>query len=133
MGEKLVCLDRTEEEKNLAIYFVHAMKENRLFEMLEERVQSKGLEEQLKAIAQLAMRCLNFRGEERPTMKVAADLQGLRGFQDHPWVNNKETLRGFYVKHPKVLGCVEDARGQIAISFQHRDWGSRLFTHFEYR
>lgn len=27
-GEKPVCLDTTEEERNLAIYFVHAMKEN---------------------------------------------------------------------------------------------------------
>lgn len=83
-----MCLNRTAEERNLIIYFFHAMKENQVFEILEEWVQSEGVEEQLLGIAQLAMRCLNIKGEERPTMKeVAVDLQWLRGFHGHPWDN----------------------------------------------
>ncbi|XXG50321.1 hypothetical protein AAC387_Pa02g4355 [Persea americana] len=78
-GQKPVCLNRTKEERNLVIYFFHPMKEKQLFEILEEQVRSEGSEEQLLAIARLAMRCLNIKGEERPTMKeVAVDLQGLR-------------------------------------------------------
>ncbi|RWR74580.1 putative wall-associated receptor kinase-like protein 16 [Cinnamomum micranthum f. kanehirae] len=59
-GEKAVCLNRSEEDRNLATYFVHAMQENCLFQMLEERVRSEASEERLMAIAQLAIRCLRF-------------------------------------------------------------------------
>ncbi|RWR74576.1 wall-associated receptor kinase 5-like protein [Cinnamomum micranthum f. kanehirae] len=83
------------------------MKENQLFEILEERVRSEGSKEKLLAIARLAMRCLNIKGEDRPTMKeVAVDLQGLRGFQGHPWDNEKEIERLF---SETSQGCVEDA------------------------
>ncbi|RWR74573.1 putative ATP binding protein [Cinnamomum micranthum f. kanehirae] len=79
-GKKSVCLNRAEEERNLAIHFLNAMKEDRLFEILEEQVRSEGSKEQLMAISRLAMRCLNFKGEERPIMKdVVVDLQELRG------------------------------------------------------
>ncbi|RWR74589.1 putative wall-associated receptor kinase-like protein 16 [Cinnamomum micranthum f. kanehirae] len=79
------------------MHFVHALKEDRIFQILEERVRSKGSNEQLMAIAQLVKKCLKFKGEDRPTMKeVVVDLQGLRGLQDHPWVDNEENERFSY-------------------------------------
>ncbi|XXG39877.1 hypothetical protein AAC387_Pa01g0731 [Persea americana] len=70
------------------------MKENRLFGVLENRVVDEGGVEQLLAVARLAKRCLKVKGEERPTLKeVAMELEGLRGFVEHPWVqsNHEET------------------------------------------
>lgn len=99
-GEKPLSFDRSEEDINLSMYFISALKENHLFKILEDRIRDEGQEEQLMAIAHLAKRCLEVKGEERPTMKeVAAELQGLRGFQDHPWISNNkpedtETLLG---------------------------------------
>ncbi|RWR74584.1 LOW QUALITY PROTEIN: putative wall-associated receptor kinase-like protein 16 [Cinnamomum micranthum f. kanehirae] len=77
------------------MHFVHTLKEDRLFEILEERVRSEGSKEQLMAIAQL--KCLRFKGKDRPKMKeVVVDQQGLRGLQDHPWVDNEENERFLY-------------------------------------
>ncbi|RWR74596.1 wall-associated receptor kinase 3-like protein [Cinnamomum micranthum f. kanehirae] len=106
-GEKAVCLNRSYKDRNLAMYFVREMKENRLFQ-IEASV------EQLKAIAQLAMRCLKLNGKKRPTMKeVVVDLQRLRGFQNHHSVHDQET--------GKLLceisqGYKEDAGGQYSLS-----------------
>ncbi|PIA65080.1 hypothetical protein AQUCO_00100516v1 [Aquilegia coerulea] len=82
-GEKPLCFDRSQEQRNLAAYFVMSVKENRLFEVLEAGVVNDGKTEHVHAVAQLAKRCLHMKGEERPTMKeVAAELEGLRGFED---------------------------------------------------
>ncbi|XXG39875.1 hypothetical protein AAC387_Pa01g0730 [Persea americana] len=78
-GEKPICLNRSQEERNLSMYFILSMKENRLFGVLENRVVDEGGVEQLLAVARLAKRCLKVKGEERPTMKeVAMELEGLR-------------------------------------------------------
>lgn len=78
--EKPVSFRRAEMERNLASHFVMLLEENRL---LEEAVDCKLVEEagwrHLFAVAQLAMRCLSVKGEERPTMKeVVVELGALR-------------------------------------------------------
>nr|DAD39323.1 TPA_asm: hypothetical protein HUJ06_013646 [Nelumbo nucifera] len=93
-GEKPLSLERPGEYKSLAMYFVSSMKENRLFQILEDGIVDEKNKEQLMAVAELARRCLKVKGEDRPTMKeVAAELEGLRRFQEHPWVqqNHEET------------------------------------------
>lgn len=81
--------DRSEEERNLAMFFVSSMKDDRLFEILDARVLKEGNATHLKEVAILAKRCLMVKGEERPTMKeVAMELEGLRILETHPWVNN---------------------------------------------
>ncbi|XXG50356.1 hypothetical protein AAC387_Pa02g4386 [Persea americana] len=117
-GEKVVCLNRSRDDRNLATYFVHVMKENRLFQVLNERVRGEASVEQLMAIAQLALRCLKLKGEKRPTMKeVVVDLQGLRGLQNHPSVHDQETEK---LLCETSQGCTEDAGGQNSIS-EHFD------------
>ncbi|XP_059629949.1 wall-associated receptor kinase 2-like [Cornus florida] len=72
-----------EEERSLAMYFLALLKDDRLFQILDDcLVQSNT--EQLKEVANLAKRCLRIKGEERPTMKeVAAELEGLRTMEKH--------------------------------------------------
>ncbi|XP_022887453.1 wall-associated receptor kinase 2-like [Olea europaea var. sylvestris] len=87
-GKKPLDMQRRQEEKNLATYFIKSMKENRLFSILEPRVLREGTLEQLQSIAELVKRCLSLDGEDRPTMKeVAMELEGLRKFNKHPWAN----------------------------------------------
>ncbi|KAF5182098.1 Wall-associated receptor kinase, partial [Thalictrum thalictroides] len=90
-GKKPLCLERSQEQRNLAAYFVLSLKENRLFEVIEARVVNEGKTEHVHAVAQLTKRCLNMKGEERPTMKeVAAELEGLRGYARHSWAHNSD-------------------------------------------
>ncbi|KAG2665846.1 hypothetical protein I3760_15G026800 [Carya illinoinensis] len=87
-GEKALSFDRSEEERNLAMYFLSAIKEDRLFEVLEQNLGIERNEKQLKEVANLARRCIKVKGEDRPTMKeVAVELEGLRKIDKHSWVN----------------------------------------------
>ncbi|THU47605.1 hypothetical protein C4D60_Mb09t17360 [Musa balbisiana] len=87
-GERAITGRRSAQGNgNLSSYFVVCMNENRLMEILENRVVQEGSMEKLVAVAELAKRCLLLRGEERPTMKeVAMVLDGIRTFEKHPWV-----------------------------------------------
>ncbi|KAI8014132.1 Wall-associated receptor kinase 4 [Camellia lanceoleosa] len=72
------------------------MKENQLFEIVDEQVMNEANSDQLKEVAILAKRCLRVKGDERPTMKeLAMELEGLRMTEKHPWVdenkNSEET------------------------------------------
>ncbi|KAI3690500.1 hypothetical protein L2E82_48549 [Cichorium intybus] len=68
------------------------MNENRLFQIVEPRLLREGTLKQIQAVAEIAKRCLNLVGEHRPAMtKVAMELEGLRKFTTHPWVQHQET------------------------------------------
>ncbi|XAR55805.1 Non-specific serine/threonine protein kinase, partial [Bertholletia excelsa] len=89
-GNRPLSPERPEEERNLAIHFITSVKENRLFQILEPRLVREGALEQLQVAAELVRRCLRIAGEERPTMKeVAIELERLRKFTKHPWVNQQ--------------------------------------------
>ncbi|XVF64454.1 hypothetical protein PTKIN_Ptkin09bG0171200 [Pterospermum kingtungense] len=95
-GRKALCFQIPEEERNLAMHFVSALKENLLFRIIDHNVLLEENIEQIKEVAKLAKRCLRVRGEERPSMKeVAMELEGLRAMAKHPWIkddaNSKET------------------------------------------
>ncbi|KAI3474222.1 hypothetical protein Pfo_029010 [Paulownia fortunei] len=83
-GRKPLSTEKSEEERNLATYFVVSMKENRLFQIIEPRILREGSLEQIGAVAELVKRCLKLNGEERPTMKeVSMELERLRKYNLH--------------------------------------------------
>ncbi|KAG8374425.1 hypothetical protein BUALT_Bualt11G0130500 [Buddleja alternifolia] len=89
-GKKPLSPTKAEEERNLATYFIMSIKENRFFQILDPRVLREGSLEQLQGIGELVKRCLDLRGDERPTMKeVAMELEGLRRFTKHPWIQQE--------------------------------------------
>ncbi|KAG6670513.1 hypothetical protein I3843_Q059100, partial [Carya illinoinensis] len=91
-GEKAISIYRPETYKNLAMYFVSAMKEDRLFHILEDHIVNEGNIEPLKEVANLAKGCLRLRGEDRPTMmEVAMELEGLRIMEKHPLEKDNQT------------------------------------------
>ncbi|XP_035546989.1 putative wall-associated receptor kinase-like 16 [Juglans regia] len=87
-GKEALSFARTEEQRSLAMYFISSMKEERLFEILENHIVAEGNKEQIQQFVELARSCLAVKGEERPTMKeVAMEVEGIRKMQKHPWVN----------------------------------------------
>ncbi|KAK9199513.1 hypothetical protein WN944_014704 [Citrus x changshan-huyou] len=78
-GQKPIRSTDAEEDKSLAGYFLLAMKENRLFDVLDAQVLREAKEEEIITVGMLAKRCLNLNGRKRPTMKeVAFELGGIR-------------------------------------------------------
>ncbi|XP_065040032.1 wall-associated receptor kinase 3 [Musa acuminata AAA Group] len=66
-------------DRNLAMYFIWALKSNRVSDVLEARIKEEAMEEELEEMVGLAEECLRLKGAERPTMKeVEIRLQGLR-------------------------------------------------------
>ena len=80
-GEKVISLDRFEE--GLACHFRSAMKQNRLFEILDNQVVNEGQKEEIVAVAKLTERCLKLNGKKRPTMRqMEVDLEQLGRSQE---------------------------------------------------
>ncbi|KAL3502117.1 hypothetical protein ACH5RR_036566 [Cinchona calisaya] len=89
-GQEAVSFNKSEKERNLAMYFVSSVNDDKLLEILDHRVVvGEGNAEQVAEVGLLAKRCLNVKGDERPTMKeVARELERLKVVQQHPWTKN---------------------------------------------
>ncbi|PQP99312.1 wall-associated receptor kinase-like 1 [Prunus yedoensis var. nudiflora] len=71
-GQKPVSLMRSQESRSLATYFLLSMENNLPFDILDSQVMKDGRKEKITAVANLAVRCLNLYGRNRPTMKEVA-------------------------------------------------------------
>lgn len=92
-SEKAISYAKPESERSLAICFLRKLKENRLFEILDDKIASDEAIEQLTEVVNLARRCLKLKGEDRPTMKeVARELDRISGMGTHPWSSNNSVL-----------------------------------------
>ncbi|XP_073112943.1 wall-associated receptor kinase 17-like [Elaeis guineensis] len=81
--ETPVSFARSEDQRNLATFFKLMFDEQHILQLIEPQILEEAGMEQLFLIAQLARRCLNLKGEERPTMKeVTMELEGLRRFHN---------------------------------------------------
>jgi len=78
-GQKPISYERSEERRSLATHFILLMEENKIFDILDERLMGQDREEEVIAVANLARRCLNLNGRKRPTMReVAIELEPIR-------------------------------------------------------
>ncbi|XP_008791610.3 wall-associated receptor kinase 2-like [Phoenix dactylifera] len=111
-GRKAIYFEGPREERSLSSSFLSAMKEDRLLQLLDNHIKNEMDIELVQEIAELAQRCLNIRGEDRPTMKeVADDLDRLRKFKQHPFLqHNLEEIENLldkpssYIKN-ETFGC----------------------------
>ncbi|XVF69470.1 hypothetical protein PTKIN_Ptkin11bG0084900 [Pterospermum kingtungense] len=88
-GEKPVSFTRAEEEGNLVTYFISSTKANKLLQILDKQVRKEATEQDIYAVAYLAIRCLRLNSKKRPTMKeVSMALEGLR--QSHRCLDVRE-------------------------------------------
>ena len=97
-GEKPVSSKRSQEGQNLATYFIHSLKANRLFDVLDTQVMKDGNTDDIMTIANLAKRCLHLNGKKRPTMiEIMMELEGVQkvshaqpNFEELEYVRNEE-------------------------------------------
>ncbi|XP_075664448.1 wall-associated receptor kinase-like 8 [Castanea sativa] len=99
-GKKPVLSTRSQEEINLSTYFIHSVKQNCLFDILDTQVRKHGNQHEVMAIANLAQRCLHLYGKKRPTMtEIMMELEGVQkisldqpNFEELDYVRNEEML-----------------------------------------
>ncbi|KAK9985519.1 hypothetical protein SO802_030470 [Lithocarpus litseifolius] len=97
-GEKPISSTRSQEGRNLSTYFVHSLKENRLFDILDTQVSKVCNKDEVIAIANLAKRCVHLNGKKRPTMmEIMVELEGVQkvslaqpNFEELGYVRNEE-------------------------------------------
>lgn len=78
-GQKPISYERPEDRRSLATHFILLMEENKIFDILDERLMEQDREEEVIAVANLARRCLNLNGRKRPTIReVAIELEQIR-------------------------------------------------------
>ena len=107
---KALCFDRPDNERCLAMHFLLRLKEERVLEILDEKITShvafEHLVQQLMEVAILASRCLELKGNDRPSMKeVAMELERIRRKVLHPWSSND---RLFKEERQHLLSEAED-------------------------
>ncbi|CAN6804271.1 unnamed protein product [Brassica oleracea] len=79
-GEKSVSFLRSQENRTLATYFILAIKENRLLDIIDAQIRDGCKLTQVTATANLARKCLNLKGRKRPSMReVSMELEKIRG------------------------------------------------------
>jgi serine/threonine protein kinase len=99
-GQLPLKLEGPDTQKILSSTFLSAMKENNLDTVLVSHVKAQESMELLKWLANLAKKCLDMCGDNRPSMKeVANELGRLRKLPMYPWVRlgvntDEETLLG---------------------------------------
>ena len=76
-GKKALFFEK--EQRILTMLFLFALKDDRLFEVLEDCIVNNGNHTQILKVAYLAKKCLSQKGEDRPTMKeVVVELEIIR-------------------------------------------------------
>ncbi|KAK9120753.1 hypothetical protein Syun_018370 [Stephania yunnanensis] len=116
-GEKPVNYAKAEEDKNLAMHFISAMKGGRLVQVLEQRVMKEASKEDVLIVAKLAKRCLKLVGKKRPTMReVSNELEKVTNCQDQEYLepncdNNNHNLVGAEQEEESSSICISTDTG----------------------
>lgn len=95
--QKAISTINPAEHRSLANYFLFTMEEDRLFDMVDPEILKYGNREEIAEVANLARRCLNLQGRNRPAMReVAVALEKLKmlhstmdGSQEHGNVDHE--------------------------------------------
>ncbi|CAN6202374.1 unnamed protein product [Urochloa humidicola] len=86
-GKMAFNLEGPENERSLSLHFLNAMKQDKLMDIIDDRIKNDGDAGLLEEVAELARQCLEMIGESRPTMRdVAEKLDRLSKVVQHPWV-----------------------------------------------
>ncbi|XP_062094879.1 wall-associated receptor kinase 2-like [Humulus lupulus] len=131
--KKALAFDRPEKDRNLAKYFVSALKDGTILDILDVDIVKEENVKVLMEVANLAGRCLRLKGEKRPSMKeVAMELEGLRTIKKHPqnedyWLSEEE-----YLLEPLVSNSIDIINGESSSStiVSHVDMQNKMLTSY---
>ncbi|XP_047974150.1 putative wall-associated receptor kinase-like 16 [Salvia hispanica] len=123
-GRRALNFDKPIEEKSLANYFLSVLKQDMLFEILDEKIARSENMDQISLVSKLAKDCLSVRGEDRPSMKeVAMELEGLILGGKHSWARNNadnaEEMESLLSNNPDGMRGVSSSVGYDSISRDH--------------
>ncbi|CAL5051300.1 unnamed protein product [Urochloa decumbens] len=103
-GKKAFNLEGPENERSLSQRFLCTMKEGRLMDIIDSRINNENDMGLLEEVADLAKHCLEMVGERRPAMRdVAEKLDRLSKVMQHPWApsqNNPEEMESLLGESP---------------------------------
>ncbi|XP_065015501.1 wall-associated receptor kinase 5-like [Musa acuminata AAA Group] len=91
-GKKAIYTDAAGEKRSLATSFLAKVKEQRLKDILDDKMVEEGGEQLLGEVAAIAKECLSVKGEERPSMKEV--LEGLHSLRRLRLLPREEYDRG---------------------------------------
>ncbi|PIN19049.1 Serine/threonine protein kinase [Handroanthus impetiginosus] len=96
-----------EEEINLANFFLYTLRKDHLFEIIEGNIVCDETREQIIEVCKLAKKCLNIRGDDRPTMKeVAMELDALRLGGRNSWAKDEDDQEEIESRFGKGLDSI---------------------------
>ncbi|CAO2832550.1 unnamed protein product [Amaranthus hypochondriacus] len=97
-GKKPICPTKDGGWISLAVEFLSHMESSPLSDITDARIADEGKEEEFAAVANLARRCLEMKGKQRPTMKeISVLLDGIRSnhvpnLKELPPAKNKQAV-----------------------------------------
>ncbi|XP_062196130.1 putative wall-associated receptor kinase-like 16 [Phragmites australis] len=111
---------KSNEGDNLLVHFVALLEEGNLVEILDTQVVEEGDQEIINSVANLAARCIQFKGEDRPTMRqVEMKLEGLIQASREIVPQNNTVGKGSEENYTAVIDILMETRGWEGTSVYH--------------
>lgn len=98
-GQKPISNARTQEERNIIMYFIKMFNEKHVELIFDTCLEEEADKDEIEVFARLACSCLRYKGEERPTMKeVVSTLEGIVRSKVPTISQNYQKMRGKKVR-----------------------------------
>ena len=96
------------------MHFIMLMKDNRLFDIFDARVKKHFHNEEVVAVGNLARKCLNLNGKNRPTIKeVTTELERVIQKGSNVQQDSQENENIMADLSMKYVGCISDINNDL--------------------
>ncbi|XP_061981398.1 wall-associated receptor kinase-like 17 [Populus nigra] len=113
-GQKPIFSASPTESRSLATHFIMLMEDNRLFDILDARVKEHCHNEEVVAVGNLARKCLNLNGKNRPTMKeVTTELERIIQKGSNVQQDSQENENIMADLSMQYMGCISDINNDL--------------------
>ncbi|KMT14790.1 hypothetical protein BVRB_4g075550 [Beta vulgaris subsp. vulgaris] len=125
-GKSAIFSTESHNGQSLVLWFLSSMEKSKLSDILAARVVNKGKEETILAVADLAKRCLNMDGKQRPTMReVAIELEVISQLHHLPVSVQTNLAEVGERTLTKIKSSPSESLLPAETSFMEEDWPFR--------